>query len=209
MEEDVELKRNCEKNVKGVSLETVLGGMRPHYLFDTLHGVKGCFGTDKKKAMDTIDLLAKTMRLGVQTLKKGKAYIAISDELEYVRLYLELVQKHYGKIEYTILNNSEDFSVPIFTVRHMVEDAFSRCLTAEPEFRKLRVYTFSDNTHDYIEIKDSGNPLSKEKIKQFMTPDSEGKSNEYLLYKNYGWRVEIKGLPDEGNRVFLSHPREE
>lgn len=209
MEEDVELKRNYEENEKEISLETVLGGINSHYLFDALHVIKGYIVIDEKKAMDTINLLAKTMRCGVRTLKEGKGYTAISDELEYVRLYLELAQMHYGKVEYTILNNSEDFPVPIFTIRHMVEDAFTRCLTVGPEFRKLRVYTFSDNTHDYIEIKDSGNLLSKEEIKQLMTLDSEGKRNEYLLYKRYGWRVEIKSLPNEGNRVFLSHLRKE
>lgn len=209
MEEDDGLDRGCEEKAEEISLKTVLGGINSHYFFDALHVIKGYIAVDEKKAMDTINLLARTVRKGVRLLKEGKACIKISEELEYVRLYLELAQMHYGQVEYTILNHSEDFFVPIFTVRHLVEDAFTRCITAEPEFRNLRVYTFSDNTHDYIEIKDSGSLLSKEEIEQLMTLDSKAKGNAYLLYESCGWRVELKSLPDEGNRVFLSHPRKD
>lgn len=207
MEENVEAGHWPEEVEEEVSIETVLREINTHYFFDTLHVIKAYIAADKEKALDTINLLAKTMRKGEKILKAGKAYAMISDELEYVRLYLELVQMHYGKIEYTILNNSEGFLVPIFTVRRLVEAAFTRCLTADPGVRKLRVYIFSDITHNYIEIKDSGRLLSKEEMKQLMTQNPEVKRNEYLLYKNSGWKVEINSFPDEGNCVFLSRPR--
>lgn len=216
MEEDVDLKR-LSKEITGkiaeepenLSLESVLKGINLHYFFDALHIIKGYMVVDEKKAMDVINLLARTVRRGVRILKEGKAYTMISDELEYIRLYLELAQVHYGKAEYVILNNSKDFTVPIFTVRHMVEDAFCRCLTVDPEFRKLRIYLFSDSTHDYIEIKDSGKVLLEEEIEQLMEGGLEGQGSEYQFYRELGWRVEVEGLPDEGNRVFLSHPRKE
>lgn len=209
MEEDALLKRCIENNAEEISIETVLKGINLHYFFDTLHVIKGYIITDEKNAMDAINLLAKTIRKGVQILKEGRAYGRIREELEYIRLYLELAQMHYGRIEYMIWNNSEDFLIPLFTVRHMTEEAFARCLTAKPEFRKLRIYTFSDNTHDYIEIKDSGKMLLEEEIKQMMEESREGQENGYLLFKKLGWRIEIEGLPGEGNRVFLSCPRKE
>lgn len=208
MIKDVELERDkLIEAVDEVSLETVLKGMNSHYFFDTLHAIKGCAVLDEKKTMDMINLLAKTVRQGVRILKDGKAYTTISRELEYVRLYLDIAQLHYGDMECEILNNSEDFSVPIFTLRHLAEEAFTRCMTVEPELRRLRVYTFSDSTHDYIEIKDSGKPLLEEDIRELMTRDPEKKRNEYFLYKKSGWRVEITNLLEEGNRVLLSRPR--
>lgn len=214
MEEHVDLNRSCgeEQEKTGeetgiLSIESVLKGINLHYFFDALHVIKGYMVVDEKKAMDIINLLAKTVRRGVRMLKEGKAYTMISEELEYIRLYLELAQVHYGKAEYTVINNSEDFSIPIFTIRHMVEDAFARCLTVDPEFRKLRIYIFSDSTHNYIEIKDSGKMLLEEEITQIMEGGPEGRGREYLLYQELGWRVEVEGLPDEGNRVFLSCSR--
>ncbi len=208
MVEDVELKCGCrEESNEEIPIEAVLGGMNTHYLFGALNLIKAYIDKDNEKAIETINLLAKTIQRGIKVLKKGKAYTLLSDELEYVGLYLELAQIHYGKVEYTIINNSENFLIPIFTIRHMAEEAFIRCLTVKPEYRKLRIYTFSDSTHDYIEIKDSGEMLLKEEIEQLVTKETELKRNEYLLYKKAGWRVEIESLPDEGNRVFLSHPR--
>ncbi len=207
MTRDVEINSNELDAVEEISLETVLEGINSHYIFDTLHAIKGCAVIDEQKTMDMINLLAKTFRQGVRMLKEGKSYTTISKELEYVRLYLDIAKLHYGDVECVILNESEDFFVPVFSLRHLTEEAFTRCLTEEPELRKLRIYTFSDNTHHYIEIKDSGIALSEEEIMGLMTPSPEKKRNDYLLYKKAGWRIEISSLLDEGNRVLLSRLR--
>lgn len=191
----------------GISMESVLKEINSHYLFDTLHAIKGYTMLDERKAMEMINLLAKAMRQGIGMLKEGKSCVCLSDELQYARLYLDIAKLHYGEMECEIIHNSDDFTVPIFAIRHLIEDAFTRCLAVKPQERKLRVYTFSDSTHDYIEIKDTGIPLSEDEIKNLMKYTPEAKRNAYLLCKSAGWRVEICGVKEEGNRVALSREK--
>lgn len=197
------------KKENEISIEMILEGINSHYLFDTLHSVKGYNLIDAEKANELINLLAKAARQGLHILKEGNALIPISTELEYIERYLEIAKVHYGDVQCELFMDSEDFLVPAFALRHLCEDAFMRSMSTTEEIRKVRLYTFSDFTHEYIEIKDNGVALEQMEIEKMLRDHPDQKRDEFRLYRKAGWEIEIISLPNEGNQILISRRRED
>jgi Histidine kinase len=98
--------------------------LSPHTLFNLLHTIRGHIEWDPKGAQSMVVQLADLLR---KLLNAGeKDFARLSDELQFVRLYLELQQKRFADRLRVELPRSEDIPsvwVPSLILQPLVENA--------------------------------------------------------------------------------------
>jgi hypothetical protein len=98
--------------------------LSPHTLFNLLHTIRGHIDWDPKKAQSMVvqlaDLLRRLLNAGERDFSK------LSDELQFVRLYLELQQRRFADRLNVVLPSAEEIPavwVPSLIMQPLVENA--------------------------------------------------------------------------------------
>src|ERR1700722_11935160 len=98
--------------------------LSPHTLFNLLHTIRGHIEWDPKKAQSMVVQLADLLR---RLLNAGERdFSSLSDELQFVRLYLELQQRRFADRLCVVLPSAEEIPavwVPSLIMQPLVENA--------------------------------------------------------------------------------------
>ncbi len=98
--------------------------LSPHTLFNLLHTIRGHIEWDPKGAQAMVVQLADLLR---RLLNAGEQdFVRLSDELQFVRLYLELQQKRFADRLSVVLPPDQDIAavwVPSLILQPLVENA--------------------------------------------------------------------------------------
>ncbi|HNR20715.1 MAG TPA: histidine kinase [Bacteroidia bacterium] len=110
--------------------------MNPHFIFNSLNSIQQFIFTNKKEeANEYLSEFAKLMRMMLDHSKEN--FIAISEELEFIKLYLKL-EKHRlaNRFNYEInFNNEEKISpcyIPSMVLQPFIENAIVHGLSPKP-----------------------------------------------------------------------------
>lgn len=116
--------QTLERSLGTAQLAALRMQLSPHTLFNLLHTIRGHVGWDPNVAQAMIvqlgDLLRRALRAGEQELSP------LHDELEYVRLYLELQQRRFAdrlNLVLPDLESSPAVWVPSLILQPLVENA--------------------------------------------------------------------------------------
>jgi len=120
-----ELKRaSLEREWSAARLAALRMQLSPHTLFNLLHTIRGHIEWDPKGAQAMVvqlaDLLRRLLNAGEHDL------VRLSDELQFVRVYLELQQKRFADRLRVVLPPPEDIAavwVPSLILQPLVENA--------------------------------------------------------------------------------------
>ena len=120
-----ELQRSAlEREWSTARLAALRMQLSPHTLFNLLHTIRGHIEWDPKGAQAMVVQLADLLR---RLLNAGERdFSRLADELQFVRLYLELQQKRFADRLTVILPTSEDIVdawVPSLILQPLVENA--------------------------------------------------------------------------------------
>jgi len=120
-----ELKRAAlERAWSAARLAALRMQLSPHTLFNLLHTIRGHIEWDPKAAQVMVVQLADLLR---QLLNAGEQdFVRLSDELQFVRLYLELQQKRFADRLSVVLPLPSDIPevwVPSLILQPLVENA--------------------------------------------------------------------------------------
>lgn len=103
--------------------------LSPHTLFNLLHTIRGHIEWDPKAAQAMVVQLADLLR---RLLSAGeREFSRLADELQFVRLYLELQQKRFADRLSVVLPAAEDIPqvwVPSLILQPLVENAVTHGL---------------------------------------------------------------------------------
>ena len=84
-------------------LSVLAAQVEPHFLFNTLAGVRSAIRTDPGRASDMIDRLVEYLRAAIPRLRgDGGAQASLGDQLEIVRAYLGLMQARMPRLSFAI-----------------------------------------------------------------------------------------------------------
>ncbi|MGD0501651.1 MAG: histidine kinase [Steroidobacteraceae bacterium] len=122
---NLELQRSAlEREWSAARLATLRMQLSPHTLFNLLHTIRGHIEWDPKSAQAMVVQLADLLR---RLLNAGERdFSRLSDELQFVRLYLELQQKRFADRLTIKLPPAEDIVdawVPSLILQPLVENA--------------------------------------------------------------------------------------
>lgn len=133
--------------------------MNPHFIFNTLNSIQYyILKNDKKSSNKYLSMFANLMRMTLDNSQHNTIYV--KDELEALRLYLELEALRFEeKFDYNIiLENNEllDHKIPTMIIQPYVENAVRHGLRYKEGKGKLNIELRKDNKILICCIEDNG-----------------------------------------------------
>src|ERR1700682_3309286 len=148
-----------ERSLMSAHLAALRMQLSPHTLFNLLHTIRGQIGWDPAAAQSMIvqlgDLLRRLLRAGARELSQ------LSDELQFVRLYLDLQQKRFSD-RLTVRVPAQDTLpqvwVPSLILQPLVENAVVHGLAGHEAAVVIRVEAFVSDEILCLRVVNSRSP---------------------------------------------------
>ncbi len=144
-------------------LQLLQAQVRPHFLFNTLANVRELVETRSPKASAVLDSLIAYLRAAVPRLDESA--IALGQELELVRAYLDLMQMRIpDRLQFSIEAGEDcrSWRCPPMTLMTLVENAVRHGIDPSEDGGRIdiRVQTRDDSCH--VQVRDTGIGLQRQ-----------------------------------------------
>lgn len=117
-------KATAEKLAKEAELFKLRQQLQPHFLFNSLNSINALIGSKPGEARKMVQQLSDFLR---GTMRKDEnQFISFSEELDYVKLYLEIEKVRFGyrlKTEMDISEESLAWKIPSLLLQPLMENA--------------------------------------------------------------------------------------
>ena len=117
-------KTDVEKLAREAELFKLRQQLQPHFLFNSLNSINALIGTQPEQARKMINQLSDFLR---GTLKKeDQQWVILSDEFQYLELYLDIEKVRFGhRLSSSIINDEETklMKLPPMLLQPLVENA--------------------------------------------------------------------------------------
>lgn len=130
--------------------------LRPHFLFNTLHGIATLADEDPKTAKAMIIKLSNLLRAALD--RDSSDLISLESELKFAREYLDLEQMRFGsrlRIEWVVAPETCQLLVPQMILQPLVENAIQHGIASLREGGWLEVATGTNNGTLNIQVRNS------------------------------------------------------
>jgi len=117
-------KQDAERLAREAELFKLRHQLQPHFLFNSLNSINALIGSRPQEAREMIQQLSDFLR---GTLKKEEhQWISLSEEMQYLQLYLDIEKVRFGnrlstRIE--IEENARQLKIPVLLLQPVVENA--------------------------------------------------------------------------------------
>lgn len=151
-----------------IRLQALQSQIQPHFLYNTLECIhwQSC-AEGNKQVSKLVMALASYYRL---SLSKGRDVVSLRDEIAHVQYYLFIQNQRFGELiesEVDVEETLKDIKIPKITLQPLVENAIYHGIgIKEGRKGKVRISACQQENGIAIEIADSGDVLTKEKIEQ-------------------------------------------
>ncbi len=181
---------NRELLVKNSEIRALQNQINAHFIYNVLESIKMMAEIDEKYDIsDAITSLGKLLRY---TMRWSSGTVTVSDELEYIRNYLSLINLRFDYEIYLSLNMPEIIlhqEIPKMSLQPIVENAIYHGIEQLAEDTSIYVKGYLSDGDCIIEITDSGKGMSEEQVKK--------------LYQRINGEIETTG--GSGNNIGLKN----
>ncbi len=165
---ELELQRErtirADAMARAARLQALQSQLEPHFLFNTLNAISSLVIEGKNAdAERMITLLSNFLRLTLA--KNGTPEIALAEELEFVRNYLEIERVRFGeRLRVSIEADPEAMNgrVPALVLQPLIENAVKHGVLACEEGGSLAVSAARNNGSLRLTVADSGPGMAKD-----------------------------------------------
>lgn len=206
-----------QRRIRVEELKALQTQIKPHFLYNTLDNAYWMAQLiDAKEICDLLSALANYYRI---SLSKGAEIIKIRDEINHIKNYMTIQKIRYeNKIDFYIQIPEEILEMYIvkLTLQPIVENAIYHGLRGLEKQGKIYVTGKVTDEIIYIEVRDNGRGMSKEKIDRvfsgFNDKNKEGYGlsnvNERIrLYFGDDYGISICSTEDEFTIVTVRLPK--
>ncbi len=147
-----------------LELKALRAQMNPHFIFNCLNSInRFIIGNDAEKAADYLTKFAKLIRIVLE--KSGHSFIPLAEELECLKLYMDLEALRFENPFLYEINSDEldreSVRVPSLLIQPFVENAIWHGISAMQDRRgKIIISLRLVNEVLYCEISDNGIGMS-------------------------------------------------
>lgn len=139
--------------------------MQPHFLFNTHHSIISLMALNKTAEASQMltklsDLLRKTLDM------PGKELVTLKEEMELVKLYLDIQMIRFGDrltIHYNLPEETLQKKVPVFIIQPLVENAIRHGIEPVSDSGQISISSFLKTHALLIKIEDDGAGYSSRK----------------------------------------------
>jgi two-component system sensor histidine kinase YesM len=209
------------KNLNTMELKVLQAQINPHFLYNTLDLISW---TAKRNDMEEVcDIVIKLSRFYRISLSNGSDYISIANEVEHVRLYVELQNLRFLKdieLKTEVDPELEDYRIMKLLLQPIVENSILHGI-ANSDKEKGIIFLSVQPVEGMIRItiRDNGIGMNQATIYRLMTYDeipNEGQDtggyglknviNRLKLYYDNQARITFDSTPEEGTSVTILIP---
>lgn len=203
LNEQIQERIICLHNAQICALQTQIN---PHFLYNTLESIGNAAALLMKgnnKVTDMIFSLGQLMRISLS----GENYLVpLEEELEHVKLYVELVDFRFrGRISMHIDLPEELRSEKIvkLTLQPLIENAIEHGLAKRRTKGVIWIRGEKNGDMNYIHVTDNGEGVSEEKLRllQEQLNDSAINSSKHIGLRNVNQRLKLVFGDDFGLEV--------
>jgi signal transduction histidine kinase len=130
----------AERREAELKLSVLAAQVEPHFLFNTLAGVRSAISTDPARASEMVDRLVDYLRATIPRLRSdGSAETTLGGQLDMVRAYLGLMAARMTRLQYSVQAAPEllDAPCPPWMLISLVENAVRHGI--EPKIGPARI----------------------------------------------------------------------
>ena len=209
-----------QRQLRKAEFELLQAQINPHFLYNTLDAIVwSAEAGNQKQVIDMVGSLSDFFRT---SLNKVKEIVTVREDLHHVRSYLEIQQIRYLDIlsyEIDVPEELYDYKVPKITLQPLVENALYHGIKNKRGGGKIVVLGWDDVDSYYIQVKDNGIGMTKERLDEIRNALKEAVPKENVLYGLYnvnerirlnlgeGYGIEIESKYEEGTKVTLHLPK--
>ncbi len=209
-----------QRQLRKAEFELLQAQINPHFLYNTLDAIVwSAEAGNQKQVIDMVGSLSDFFRT---SLNKGKEIVTVREDLHHVRSYLEIQQIRYLDIlsyEIDVPEELYDNKVPKITLQPLVENALYHGIKNKRGGGQIVVLGWDDVDSYYIQVKDNGIGMTKERLDEIRNALKEAVPKENVLYGLYnvnerirlnlgeGYGIEIDSKYEEGTKVTLHLPK--
>lgn len=188
------------------------GQINPHFLYNTLDAIGNASALlldEENVVTEMIYTLGSLMRV---SLSKKKFLVKLSEEIEHIKLYIQLLDFRYkGKIQVHIDNLEEQYEEKIIklTLQPLVENAVQHGILKKEKLQgNIWIRGEKKGSDNYIHVCDDGEQVDEERLDsvRLMLKDDSLDCTEHIGLKNVEQR--IKNLYGEDCGLAVSKAKE-
>jgi sensor histidine kinase YesM len=139
-----------EALVKELELKTIKAHINPHFIFNSLNGIRALIDENPARARNSITELSNILRSSMQTDKLES--VSLEKELSIVKDYLALENMRFEdrlRVEYEIDEDTLDQPVPPMMLQTLVENAIKHGISKQISGGKIKIVSdFKDHYHE-------------------------------------------------------------
>ncbi len=151
LQEKVQNEANLQQIIQQTALDALKSQLNPHFIFNSLNSISSLTISNPEKAQQMVIKLSDFLRNSLQINEK-KTH-ALSEELEVIRLYLDIEKIRFGdrlNIQYDIAEGSLSTQVPNMILQPLFENAIKYGLYETLDHVKIDTKVHLEN--DYLII---------------------------------------------------------
>jgi two-component system LytT family sensor kinase len=196
----------AQLQITQAQLQALKMQLHPHFLFNTLNSISALLDEDAEKADEMLARLGDFLRLTLEN--SGAQMVALRDELEFLRRYLEIEQVRYQdrlSVEMNIEPQTLEAQVPNMILQPIIENAIRHGIAQRLGGGHIEVSARRDGAKLHLQVKDDGLGVSlSENLK---TGVGLANTTERLK-RAYGGahNFEIRTAPEGGTLVTFTIP---
>jgi len=152
--------RAHERQASELRLQLLKAQLQPHFLFNTLHTISAMMHQDVKGADRMITRLSELLRMTLDHL--GRNVVTLEEELEFLRLYLELERVRFGERLATRVEVSPDAKralVPALFLQPLVENCIKHGLSIRQPDGLIEIRATREGPRLVLRVSDNGSGL--------------------------------------------------
>ncbi len=218
LKEELNNRMSLLKKARSIALQSQINS---HFLFNTLENIKWKvmeFTNGENEGSHMISNLSKLLRIGLDT----KEYMnTLRNELEHVRIYLEIQKVRYEdkfQVVYDIEEETLETVLPKITLQPIVENAIYHGIKPTNKKCTLTIKSYISEDRVLIEINDDGTGIEEEKCSLI----NNELQTEYIKEENHigiknvnqriklsfgeNYGIEIKSRVNNGTSIIIAIP---
>jgi len=146
-----------EALVKELELQTIKAHINPHFIFNSLNGIRALVVENPERARKSITELSNILRSSMQVEKVES--VTLERELNIVKDYLALENMRFEdrlKIEYDIDEDTLDQQVPPMMLQTLVENAIKHGISKQISGGVVKVISDFKNNYHELTVQNTG-----------------------------------------------------
>ncbi|HJR52895.1 MAG TPA: histidine kinase [Gemmatimonadota bacterium] len=191
-----------------VELHALRSRLQPHFLFNTLHGIRALVLRDPAKAADAIETLGGLLRFILDLEGRESDLVSVREELEFTRAYVELERNRLGDrlaVEESIDEDALDARIPALTLQPLIENAIRHGIAPRARGGTVRIAVRRSGAALEVVVEDDGIGPAEGAIESAGIGLRTVRNRIETRYDGAG-RFSFSGSPGHGFRVALGFP---